>query len=229
MLRGSGSSTAWLPPPAVREFVHAAPVRRSLTTSTVLLLALVGCGTQSASSTDERTDEPVGDDVPVTARALAAVAAEYAGTPSRADAEEDAAEEFATDGIGTELRFGSTGEYDGDSLTVAVGRGLDPALTDCASTTNDYLAGCVETDRGVLLWVDEEPEEDPGLLYVVVEKGDASVLLFYAGPKIAGDPRELDLPIPVATLFDIATDARVDVTTSQAAIEAGDDLPYWRG
>lgn len=209
--------------------MHAAPVCRSLTTSTVLLLALVGCGTQSGSSTDQLTDEPVGGDVPTTPRALAAVAVEYTGTPSRADAEEDAAEEFSTDGIGTELQFGSTGEYDGDSLTVAVGRGLDASLTDCQSSTNAYLAGCVETDRGVLLWVDEEPEEDPGLLYVIAEKGESAALLLYAGPKITGDPRELDLPIPVETLFDIADDPRVDVTTSQEAVESGDELPYWRG
>lgn len=78
---------------------------------------------------------------------------------------------------------------------------------------------------GVLLW---EDEEDPGVFYVIAEKGESAALLFYAGPRITGDPRELDLPIPVETLFDIATDPRVDVTTSQEALEAGDELSSWR-
>ncbi|WP_345262935.1 hypothetical protein [Nocardioides nanhaiensis] len=200
-------------------------MRRTLLPIACLVLALVGCGAE----TGDQAGEPVGGDVPTTPRALAAVAAEYTGTPSSADREADAAEEFARGGVGAELRFGSDGEYDGDALTVAVGQGLDPSLTDCESTTNEYLAGCVETDLGVLLWEAEAPEEDPGVVYVAVEKGDTSVLLFYSGPAITGDPRELDLPISVESLFDIASDPRVDVTTSQAAIEAGSDLSFWRG
>lgn len=203
-------------------------MRGSLLPSVCLVLVLAACGTDSGDPGGQSSGEPAGGDEPTTPQALAAVAAEYTGTPSSADSEDDAAEEFAAGGVGTELRFGSDGEYDGDALTVAVGEGLDPSLTDCGSTTNEYLAGCVETDEGVLLWEAEAPEEDPGVVYVVVEKGDAAVLLFYSGPTISADPRELDLPISVETLFDIATDPRVDLTTSEAAIEAGADLPYWR-
>lgn len=194
-------------------------------TSTALLVALAGCGTQNGSP----TEQPDGGDVPTTPRALAAVAVEYAGTPASATREEDAAEEFAGRAVGAELRYGSDGEYDGDLLAIAVGEGLDPGLNDCDSEATAYLAGCVETDRGVLLWEAEAPEEDPGVVYVVVEKGESEALLFYAGPSITGDPRDLDLPLSVETLFDIAGDPRVDVTTSQEAVESGEELPYWRG
>ena len=43
-----------------------------------------------------------------------------------------------------------------------------------------------------------------------------------------GDPRDLDLPIPVDHLLAIATDPRVDLTTSQAALDAGAGLDFWR-
>jgi hypothetical protein len=74
--------------------------------------------------------------------------------------------------------------------------------------------------------VDVAPEEDPGYV-VVVDKGDATVAVRNAGPDITGDPRDLDLPISVDDRFAIAHDARVDVTTSRAAVDAGEDLDYW--
>lgn len=189
-----------------------------------LTLALAGCGTQTSAQTQDRE----GGNVPITPRALALVAAEHAGTPSSAVAEDDAAEEFKTKAVGTELRFGADGEYDGDMLVVAVGQGIDEALTDCDSEANEHLAGCVETDHGLLMWEAEAPESDPGVVYVLVDKGDTTALLFYAGPAITGDPRELDMPLSTEVLFAIANDPRVDATTSAAAVEAGSDLPFWQ-
>jgi hypothetical protein len=165
---------------------------------------------------------------PTTARALAYVAAEHAGTPASAVRESDAAEEFTSGGVGTELRYGSDGEYDGDMLVVAAGRGLGADLIDCDAQATRSLAGCVVTDRGILMWEDEAPEEDPGVVYVVVTKSATAALVFYAGPSITGDPRRLDLPISTEVLFAIANDARVDVTTSAEAVAAGADLPFWR-
>jgi len=165
---------------------------------------------------------------PTTARALAYVAAEHAGTPASAVREDDAAEEFTSGGVGTELRYGSDGEYDGDMLVVAAGKGLDAAPIDCDAEETRSLAGCVATDQGTLMWEDEAPEEDPGVVYVVVDKGETAALVFYAGPPITGDPRELDLPISTEVLFAIANDPRVDVTTSAEAVEAGANLSFWQ-
>lgn len=186
------------------------------------LAVAAGCG-EATSGNDVS-----GGDEPTTARALAWVATQHVGEPESARREEDAAEELGRGAVGAELRFGSGGEYDGDMLVVAVGEGLDPGLLDCGSEAVEGLAGCEETDRGTLLWEAAAPEEDPGVVYVAVPKGEATVLLFYAGPPITGDPRDLDLPIPVDTLLDLAGDPRVDVTTSREAIEGGNGLSSWQ-
>jgi hypothetical protein len=191
-----------------------------------LTLALSGCGTSTPSGPAGAAE---GGDVPTTAQALAYVAAEHAGTPSSATGEDDAAEEFDSDAVGAELRYGSDGEYDGDMLVVAVGRGRDETLGDCEAETTSHLAGCVKTDQGVLMWEDVAPESDPGVVYVVADKDDSSALLFYAGPTITGDPRELDMPISTDDLFAIANDPRVDVKTSREAVDAGQNLPFWQG
>ena len=194
-------------------------------TVAVLTLGLSGCGDSTATPL---TDAAPGGQERTTARALAFVAAEHAGTPASAVRESDGAEEFKSKGVGTELRYDSDGEYDGDMLVVAVGHSLAPELSDCDDRATDYLAGCVETEQGTLMWEDQEPEEDPGVVYVIVDKVDSSALLFYTGPEIAGDPRDSDLPISVETLFDIAGDPRVDVTTSAEAVDAGAGLSFWR-
>ncbi len=200
--------------------------KRSLALSVGLLsLVLSGCSDDTRASP---TDPAVGGHEPTTAQALAYVAAEHAGTPDSAVRERDAAEEFKSGGVGTELRYGADGEYDGDMLVVAVGKGLEAAPVDCDAEATQSLAGCVVTDQGTLMWEDEAPEEDPGVVYVVVDKGETAALLFYAGPSITGDPRELTLPISTEVLFAIANDPRVDVVTSAEATEAGADLSFWQ-
>lgn len=158
--------------------------------------------------------------------AASAVAAEYAGPPSSAGGEVDAAEEFDPDGISAELRYGADGEYDGDSLVVAVGTGLDESLMSCDSMPT-YVGHCADVDGGVLFWEEVAPEEDPGVVYLIVPKGEASVLMFYSGPVLSGDPRDLDLPVSVDTMMAIAQDPRVDLTTTQAALDAGEALDAW--
>jgi hypothetical protein len=200
--------------------------QRRLSMSAVLVtVALTGCGDNTQASPRHGVE---GGLEPTTARALAYVAAEHAGPPDSAAAEDDAAEEFASDGVGTELRYGSDGEYDGDVLVVATGKGLDASLFDCDAEESQFLAGCVSTDRGVLAWEKETPEEDPGVVYVVADKGRSAALLFYAGPSITGDPRELNMPLSADVLLAIANDPRVDVTTSVETVAAGAELPFWR-
>ena len=191
----------------------------------VLLLALSGCGDSTQAFP---TETGVGGQEPTTARALAFVAAEHAGTPDSAQRESDAAEEFHSGGIGAELRYGSDSEYDGDMLVVAVGEGLDASLIDCDAKEAQSLAGCVRTSQGTLMWEDEAPEEDPGVVYVLVNKGEAAALVFYAGPSITGDPRALDMPISTEILFAIASDPRVALTTSAETVDAGADLTFWQ-
>lgn len=189
-------------------------------TGLVLGLAAAGCGVGSSSSS-------AGGSEPTTPAALAYVAAEHVGDPASASASDDF-EELGSRSVGASLRYGSDGEYDGDLL--AVGVGGRSGLADCAAPENASLSGCVTTDRGVLMWEDETPEEDPGVVYAVVEKTGSTAVVVYAGPPVVAgsDPRELDLPIEVDTLFDIANDPRVDLTTSAEANEGGADASYWR-
>ena len=189
------------------------------------LLSVTACGT---ATTAHVGSTPEGGDLPTTPRALAAVAAEHAGRPSSATRDTDAAEELGKDGVGAELRYANADQQsDGDSLVVAVGTGLDRSYLDC-DRAPEWLAGCAEVNGGVLRWEGDAPEEDPGVVYVIVPKATGAVLMFYAGPRITRDPRKLDMPISVDDLFAIARDPRVDVTTSQSALDAGAALDFWR-
>lgn len=188
-----------------------------LALAVLALTVATGCGADSDGE---------GGDEPTTAGALAHVAAEHTSTPDRTAAmeQEDVTSLFGDGGVGAELRYGSDGEYDGDMLAVVVGRGLDRAHLDCDAEVNASYDGCAPVEDGLLLWQEEEPEEDPGTLTLVVEKDGSVVLVGYAGPTITGDPRELDLPIDVDDLVAIATDPRVDLTTSREAVKGGEAL-----
>ena len=172
------------------------------------------------------TEEPSrleGGDRTTTARALAWLAADHLGDPGSARAETDAAEEFGRAGVGTELA------YDGQQLVLAVGEQMPPASYDCDRPVTRALDGCERLDEGVLMWEAVAPEEDPGVVYLVMPKGRGAVLMFSSGPTITGDPRELDLAIDVSDMVALATDVRVDVTTTDEAVDGGRNLDYWEG
>lgn len=169
----------------------------------VVLLA-AGCGSTGSE------DPPRGGTLSSAERALVAAATDRAGKPDSANTEPNLGRVFTGRAVGVELRFDADGEYDGDLLTIAVGTGIVPADRDCAGFA-DRVAGCVEVDGGVLAWEKVEPEEDPGVVHLVLPKGETTVLVSYAGPDITGDPRRLDLPISVDDLRAIAADARVDL------------------
>ena len=193
---------------------------KSLTILAVLA-ALGGCS-------EDRIDKiPTmdGGEVPATPAALAWVAAQHVGRPQYATRERDFAGELGKGAVGTELRFRAGGQDDGDMLVVAVGT-TTPDELHC-SPDRELGGGCEATDRGTLIWEDAAPEEDPGNVGVAITKGDAIVLVFQSGPSITRDPRELDLAISVDEMFGIAADSRTDLTTSEQAVDEGEDLPYW--
>ena len=167
-----------------------------------------------------------GGDEPVTARALAAVAAEHVGEPSsgRSGFRYPDREPFVEQ---ADLRYGSGGESDGGLLRVTVVAGRE--LPTCPSSADAGFDGCAETDEGLLLWDLEVPEEDPGQVVVLVAKREAHARVLGGSDTITGDPREQDLEVPVETLFALAADPRVDVTTSREAVEAGEDLAWFEG
>lgn len=184
-----------------------------------LLVALVACGTR----TDDGTSS--GERVPITPRAVAAIALDHLpGDTSRQ-------EEMYTDGrdapgtIGVDFQYGATGGYDGDLVRVALApgeRNLDCANSHCASLATD-----VEGAEVVLVWEEIVPEEDPGIVTVLLYRDGEKSWVYQAGPTITGDPRRLDLPVTVEDMVEIVEDPRLRLETTPEAIAAGRDLEDW--
>ncbi len=201
-------------------------MRRCLAALALMVVALLqhGCGTAQAPMGKGDPHEGItGGDVPTTSRALAYVTSLYTGPPDSAENEQQEwADEFAGKSMtATDLRFGPDGEYDGDLVAVVVGAGFQPDVSACDALDFE-TSGCAGiADGGLVMWEVEAPEEDPGVVYVTVPKGRNTVLVSYSGPRITGDPREMELPIPVEALVSLATDPRVDVTTTAEAVEQG--------
>ena len=78
--------------------------------------------------------------------------------------------------------------------------------------------------RLVITWQYVEPEEDPGIVVVSMRRPDEDVIVYYAGDNIEGDPRELDLSIPVEDMTAVVQDQRISLTTSAEVIELGENL-----
>lgn len=198
------------------------PLTRVSIVATAVLLTLTGCDGDDATPTGSAGD------VPVTAGALAYVAAGYTGTPDIANvAPFDWFEAFGGDAVAVDLRYHQT-KYDfGDSVAVTVGTLKVAELLDCDASVGLYTQACEETPDGTLRWNLYDPEEDPGAVFVLVPKSDGrTVLVSSSGPHLTADPRTVDLPVTVDTLFDIAHDPRIDVTTSQEVVDRGAALPY---
>lgn len=191
--------------------------RRCLAGTMLMLLAAAGCG--SVDSTPAS-----GGDEPTTPASLAYVASDYIGAPVSARSGNLDAEEMLRDAVSTVLQL-----PDGKgTLVVAVGSGVDKRHYDCDFLVPDVTSGCQETQRGVLVW-ERQWLSDPGVVYVVVAKPGSAALVMYSGDEITGDPRTSEPSVAVSALFDIANDARVDITTSSAAIKGGDDVGTGRG
>lgn len=201
-------------------------LRARLGLAPVLLLAallLAACGDEESDGPGESGDgfEPVAGDEEITPEAVAAVALEHVDAePSSSEAEGD------EQGVGASFRFNATGEYDGDLLGVGVAE-LEEAF-DCE--TDDDFDECEATDveggRLVVAWDEVEPEEDPGIVSVWMERDDEMVGVYYAGEEIEGDPRDQDLPIDVDTMIDIVQDGRLSLTTSQEVVDLGEDVEW---
>jgi hypothetical protein len=195
----------------------------------LLLVALTACGERpedsSSSPPEDSSAAPEGGDVPTTPRALAWIATQTLPEPDRASATDDL-DELGRDVVAMDMRYGSDGEYDGDLLALGVSDRLPQDLVECAA--NDYLSGCVTTDEGaVLQWEEAVPEEDPGTVIVIVPRGQGAAVLFQSGQEITGDPRRIDLRVPVADMIALAQDPRVAPTTTQEAVDGGEDLRFW--
>ncbi|GAB3769148.1 hypothetical protein FB382_002543 [Nocardioides ginsengisegetis] len=183
----------------------------------VVLVLLAGCGSRTGASPDE------GGDVPITQAAIAAVALDHL------DVDVDHLQATYTDRsspqglLGADIRYGSEPSEDGDLVRVTLQPHLD--RDPCAEAFH-----CVDLGDGVhLRWGEVVPEEDPGSVAVILQGPREDVMVLSSGPDITGDPRDLDLQVPVEDLEAIARDDRLHLSTTQDVVDAGDDLEAWGG
>ncbi|WP_435745842.1 hypothetical protein [Nocardioides sp. SYSU DS0663] len=169
-------------------------------------------------------EAPEGGDEPTTPRSLAYVVAEHIDLdPTRAGVDW-AADNYRRLFPKPKRAVAATTNFAGEGNIVVVGVSPEEPVQDPYCDDGH----CADLGDGVTLtWDELAPQEDPGLVVVIAEMDDHSVVLRYSGAEITGDPRDLDLPVPVETLVDIATDPRVAPTTSEDAIEGGRGLDYW--
>lgn len=208
--------------PHAHDVGHSGAMRSRLLVGALVLTSLTACGDRGQ---DASAPTPQGGDVPTTPRALAWIATQTLPLPDRASATDDF-DELGRGAVGMDMRYGSDGEYDGDLLALGVSDRLPRDLAGCEAGDDD--AGCVTTDDGVVLrWEEQVPEEDPGTVVVVVPREDGAAVLFQSGQPITGDPRELDLRVPVADMIALGQDPRVGPTTTQEAVDGGEDLAFW--
>ncbi|PUA81218.1 hypothetical protein [Nocardioides currus] len=153
--------------------------------------------------------------VPATPEALAAVALEHA------DVEPTLVEGSSEGGdVRASIRF------DEGQQLLSVGAQDDGTEADEGCEGRGTCA-VVETDAGDvgLYWEDEEPEEDPGIVVVTFATGDGLNIAYYAGDRVTGDPRDLDLGVDVDEMVAIVTDERFGTSTTREMTEV--DVPGW--
>ena len=188
-----------------------------------LLLGLAGCGTETESG----SPPPKSDRVPITQRAIAAVALDYLPTDTSKRSATSADESTPRGELGVSLRYGGGGEYDGDLVRIVITPA--PRSENC-----DGADGCEElpADDGSsiqLAWDEVEPEEDPGFVAVSLARDGEEVRVLQAGENIEGDPRRQDLAISVETMVELVQDPRLRLLTSQETVDAGEALTGWEG
>lgn len=162
-------------------------------------LLLAGCGGSDDAGRDVTPAE-------LTPDGIAEVVADHVDRePRRVEAWDVMTRELEVDAPGAMLVYGR-----GISLRVAVAPTTDSPLV-CGDRS--FFDECVDLDhdghRLVLAWQELEPEEDPGIVYVIDRRDGEDVVADYSGVSIEGDPRDLDLGITLDQMAEIVTDQRL--------------------
>ena len=170
------------------------------------------------SSCGEGADQVPGDE-PISPAAIAAIVQEHVDLEPRRIAESEA--------LAPELGDQSTAawlEYADVSLTVVVAPTSGSPLV-CADATffDECVADSVDGHEVTIAWQQLEPEEDPGVVYVIDRRKEEDVFVKVSGPSVTTDPRDLDLGVPLADLAALVADPRLSLATSRP-VELGADV-----
>ena len=179
-----------------------------MVTSCVLL---VGCGENA---------EQVAGDVPITPAAIAAITQEHVDlTPVDIARWDVFTRELDRVSPAANL------DYADVSLAVVVAPTTDSPLV-CADDSffDECVDDTVDGHDVTIAWQELEPEEDPGVVYVIDRREGEDVAVQVIGVSVTDDPRNLDLGVPLEDLAALVTDPRLSLTTSQAVVDLGDSV-----
>ena len=176
-------------------------------------MLLAGCG---------RGDGPVVGDEPITPVAIAAVALEHVhlGDPERIAETGMLTRELGVEAPDAWLNYSDV------TLTVFVAPTMDSPMV-CVQPTffDECVDDSVDGHDVMIAWRELEPEEDPGVVYVIDRRDGEDVGVKVSGASIIDDPQDLDLGVPLADLAALVTDPRLSLTTSQEVVDLGEDVP----
>ena len=162
--------------------------------------------------------------MPITQRAIAAIMLDHLpdDTTTREAMYTDRTDEKGT--IGADLRYSGGGESDGDLVRASLVPGTreQPCEERCVELGTD-----VEAASLTMHWDEVVPEEDPGIVAVVLQREGEYAYVYQSGPTITKDPRELDLAISVDEMVGLAEDAWLRLKTSPDAVDAGQEVEDW--
>lgn len=214
-----------MPPTSVR-------ARLALLTGLVAAIMLTGCSTSAIpapasapASASPSTSPSEVRNAPITARAIAALMLDHlpgdysSGNP--AWVYEDSPKGF----VGAELRYHPGAGDDGDLVRVTMWP-TDRPLT-CGTRPHCVVLDDAGDDQVFLSWELEEPEEDPGLFSVWINRPGETVHGLVAGPVLQDDPRNQPGDVTVDLLRQVVTDERLRLLTTPSAMDAGDRVKRW--
>lgn len=190
-------------------------------TALCVLFLTAACNTNASRPADGS------DGVAITSAAIAAVALDHLPADPSSMKATQTDDTDRSGALGADLRYGADGESDGRLVRVLITPHADRDPCD-----GGVAEGCVRlpSEGGAeihLVWEKVVPEEDPGFVAVVLQRDKEDVVVLMAGENIEGDPRQQALAIPVDTLVALVRDERLTLTTTQAVVDAGEDLDGW--
>ena len=171
---------------------------RTPTVGGLLLVALAttGCSGGSAEVTAG----------PLTTGKVVAIAADHLDDPTSTDDAE-------IDGSDPRRSLGARLRYDDQHVDVVVG---PPREVAAAEACRDSTVECAELATSVdgasltLAWQLLTPEEDPGIVVLLLEREDEFSLVRWGGDvEVTDDPRELDLAVSVDDATALLEDGRL--------------------
>ena len=193
-------------------------------------VALVGCSasavpaTTPSASASPSSSAP-SPSTPITPRAIAALMlahlpADYSSARP-AWVYDDSPKGF----VGAELRYHPSEGSDGELVRVTMWT-ADQPLT-CGKREHCVQLDDADGAQVFLGWELEEPEEDPGLYSVWVNRPGEVGYGLVAGPVLTSDPRGLTTGVTVDLLRQLVTDQRLRLLTTPEVIGAGEQVKRW--